>query len=170
MIAFAQANPYFEKLNTSLLGLSIDSIPSHLAWMNDIYYMTGIVLPFPIIADRNASIARKYGMISSYISNTEAVRNVFIIDDKSIVRVILVYPLNIGRFIPEILRIIQALQISDCTNSPTPANWIPGQPILHSSPHTFSFLQERLDDMNQKNNGMNWYLTFQEPKTDCFLK
>lgn len=65
MIAFAKANPYFERLNTCLLGLSIDSNPSHLAWMNDIYCMTGIVLPFPIIADRNGSIARKYGMISN---------------------------------------------------------------------------------------------------------
>ena len=63
MIAFAQAHSYFEKLNTSLLGLSIDSNPSHLAWMHDIYCMTGIVLPFPIIADRNGSIARKYGII-----------------------------------------------------------------------------------------------------------
>ena len=73
--------------------------------------MTGIVLPFPIIADRNGSIARKYGMISTDVSNTETVRNVFIIDDKSIVRTILVYPLNIGRFVPEILRIVQALQM-----------------------------------------------------------
>ena len=68
MIAFAQSNSYFEKLNTALLGLSIDSNPSHLAWMHDIYRMTGIVLPFPIIADRNGEIARKYGMISNDIS------------------------------------------------------------------------------------------------------
>ena len=76
MISFAQASPFFEKLNTSLLGLSIDSNSSHLAWMHDIYCMTGIVLPFPIIADRNGTIARKYGMISSDVSNTETVRNV----------------------------------------------------------------------------------------------
>ena len=100
MIALAQANSLFEKLNTALLGLSIDNNSSHLAWMHDIYNMTGIVLPFPIIADRNGSIARKYGMISNDISNTETVRNVFIIDDKGIVRTILVYPLNVGRFVP----------------------------------------------------------------------
>ena len=80
MIAFAKAFPYFQKLNTELLGLSIDSNSSHLAWMYDIYYRTGIVLPFPIIADRSGEIARKYGMISNDISNTETVRNVFIID------------------------------------------------------------------------------------------
>lgn len=167
MIAFAQANPYFEKLNTSLLGLSIDSGPSHLAWMHEIYCMTGIVLPFPIIADRNGAIARKYGMISNDISTTKTVRNVFIIDDKGIVRVTLAYPLNIGRFIPEILRIVQALQISDCSNSSTPANWRPGQPVIMSPPSTYPNLQERLNFINSNSNGMSWYLAFQEPNTTC---
>ena len=167
MIAFANAYQYFEKLNTCLLGLSIDSNASHLAWMHDIYCMTGIVLPFPIVADRNGSIARKYGMISNDISTTETVRNVFIIDDKGIVRVILVYPLNIGRFIPEILRIIQSLQMADCSKSSTPANWIPGQPVIIPSPRTYPQLQERLNYISQNNNGMNWYLTFKEPKQEC---
>lgn len=167
MIAFANACPYFEKINTCLLGLSIDSNASHLAWMHDIYCMTGIVLPFPIVADRNGSIARKYGMISNDISTTETVRNVFIIDDKGIVRVILVYPLNIGRFIPEILRIIQALQMSDCSKGSTPANWMPGQPVIMSPPKTYSQLQERLNYIEQNNNGMNWYLSFKEPPKIC---
>lgn len=170
MIAFAQANPYFEKLNTALLGLSIDSNPSHLEWMHDIYCMTGIVLPFPIIADRNGAIARKYGMISNDVSSTETVRNVFIIDDKGTVRVILVYPLNVGRFVPEILRIIQSLQMSDCTKAATPANWIPGRPVIVPPPRTFPLLQERLNYMNQNNNGMSWYLAFQEPKQECLDK
>jgi len=170
MIAFAQVNSYFEKLNTSLLGLSIDSNSSHLAWMHDIYCMTGIVLPFPIIADRNGTIARKYGMISNDVSNTETVRNVFIIDDKGIVRVILVYPLNVGRFIPEILRIIQALQMSDCTKSSTPVNWIPRQPVIQPPPRTYPLLQERLNSIEQKSNGMSWYLTFQEPKNECLTE
>lgn len=170
MIAFAQSNPYFEKLNTALLGLSIDSNSSHLAWMHDIYCMTGIVLPFPIIADRNGSIARKYGMISNDVSNTETVRNVFIIDDKGIVRTILVYPLNIGRFVPEILRIIQALQMSDCTHASTPANWLPGQPVIQPPPRTYPLLQERLHHIEENNNGMNWYLAFQEPKQECLIK
>ena len=167
MIAFAKANPYFEKLNTSLLGLSIDSNPSHLAWMHDIYNMTGIVLPFPIIADRNGTIARKYGMISNDISNTETVRNVFIIDPEGIVRVILVYPLNIGRFIPEILRIVQALQMSECSKSSTPANWMPGQPVIQPPPQTYPLLQERLNMIQKNNDGMSWYLAFREPSQEC---
>ena len=167
MIAFAKANPYFEKFNTCLLGLSIDSNPSHLAWINDIYCMTGIILPFPIIADRNGVIARKYGMISNDISTTETVRNVFVIDDKGIVRVILVYPLNVGRFIPEIIRIVEALQMADCSKSSTPANWLPNQPVIMPAPPTFPLLQERINYINQNCNGMSWYLAFQEPKQEC---
>ena len=167
MIAFAKANPYFERLNTKLLGLSIDSNPSHLEWMNNIYSMTGIILPFPIVADRNGEIARRYGMISNDISTTETVRNVFIIDDKGIIRVILVYPLNVGRFIPEIIRIVQALQMSDCNHSSTPANWVPGRPVIMPLPRTFPLLQERLEYITQNNNGMSWYLAFEEPKQEC---
>jgi len=167
MIAFAKVHSYFKKINTCLLGLSIDSNSSHLAWMHDIYCMTGIVLPFPIIADRNGAIARKYGMISTDISNTETVRNVFVIDDKGIVRVILVYPLNVGRFVPEILRIIQALQMSDCTKSSIPVNWLPGQPVIQSPPKTYPLLQERLTSIERNNSGMNWYLSFQDPKEQC---
>ncbi len=167
MIAFAKANPYFERLNTCLLGLSIDSNPSHLEWMQDIYCMTGIVLPFPIIADRNGAIARKYGMISNDVSNTETVRNVFIIDDKGIVRVILVYPLNVGRFVPEILRIIQALQMSDCSDGSTPANWMPGQPVIVPVPKTFCELEERQNYINENRNGISWYLSFKEPPEKC---
>ena len=169
MIAFAQANKYFEQLNTCLLGLSIDSNSSHLAWMHSIYNMTGIVLPFPIIADRNGVIARKYGMISNDVSTTETVRNVFIIDDKGIVRVILVYPLNVGRFIPEILRIVEALQMADCSKSSIPVNWFPNQPVIMPPPNTYPLLQERENYIEQNNNGMSWYLAFQEPDEKCSL-
>ena len=167
MIAFARANTYFNKLNCYLIGLSIDSNPSHLAWIYDIYCKTGIVIPFPIVADRNGVIARKYGMISNDISTTETVRNVFVIDDKGIVRVILVYPLNVGRFIPEIIRIVEALQMADCSKSSTPANWLPNQPVIMSAPRTFPLLQERLNYINQNCNGMSWYLAFQEPNQEC---
>ena len=87
-------------------------------------------MPFPIIADRSGEIARKYGMIASDISNTKTVRNVYIIDEKGIIRVILIYPLNVGRWIPEILRTVEALQMADCANASTPANWRPGDPVI----------------------------------------
>jgi len=94
-IAFSKANTYFNRLNTCLLGLSIDSNASHLAWLYSIYCMTGIKVPFPVIADRSGEISRKYGMIASNVSTTATVRNVFVIDDKGVIRLILVYPMNV---------------------------------------------------------------------------
>ena len=166
MIAFAKAYPYFKKLNTELLGLSIDSNPSHLAWMYDIYCRTGIVLPFPIIADRSGEIARKYGMIASDISNTETVRNVYIIDEKGIIRVILVYPLNVGRWIPEILRTVQALQMAECSNASTPANWRPGEPVIMKAPQTFQQLLERIVE-NEGKSAFSWYLAYEDVSKKC---
>lgn len=166
MIAFSKAFDYFQNLNTCLLGLSIDSTPSHLAWIYDIYCRTGIKIPFPIIADRSGEISRKYGMIANDVSTTETVRNVFIIDDKQIVRAILVYPLNVGRCIPEILRLVEALQTADCSKGSTPANWCPNQPIIVPGPKTYCALEERRESIKENKNGMSWYLSFKEPS--CF--
>lgn len=166
IIAFSKANPYFEQLNACLLGLSVDSNASHLAWIYDIYCKTGIRVPFPIITDRNGAIARKYGMISNDVSTTETVRNVFLIDEKGMVRLILVYPMNVGRCIPEILRALNALQVADSNKASTPANWIPCQPVILPPPQTFMALQERQKEIEKNQNGMNWYLSFKNPK-DC---
>lgn len=167
MIAFTRAHTYFKELNTELLGLSIDSNASHLAWIYDIYCKTGIQISFPIIADRNGEIARKYGMISNDISNTETVRNVYIIDDKGIIKAIFVYPMNIGRFIPEIIRTIQALQVSGCSKGMTAANWIPNQPIIMPMPKTYCGLQERTNQMREDRNGISWYLGFKNIEEKC---
>ena len=167
MIAFSRAYTFFKQLNTELLGLSVDSNASHLAWMYDIYCRTGIKLPFPIVADRSGEIARKYGMIVNDISNTETVRDVFIIDDKGIVRTILIYPLNIGRFIPEIIRIVQALQVSDCSGSSTPANWMLNQPVIVPIPKTYQQLEKRVEEIQKNKNGINWYLSFRDVPEKC---
>ena len=167
MIAFTRAHTYFKQMNTELLGLSVDSNSSHLAWMYDIYCRTGIKISFPIIADRNGQIARKYGMIANDISNTETVRNVFIIDDTGIVRTILIYPMNVGRFIPEIIRIVQALQMSDCSKGSTAANWMPNQPVIVALPKTYQQLEERARNVKEEQNGISWYLSFKEPPKIC---
>ena len=125
LIAFSNAYSTFSKLNTELLGLSIDSNSSHLAWLYDIYCKVGVRVPFPLVADRSGEIARKYGMISNSVSNKETVRNVYIIDPNGLIRLILVYPLNVGRFVPEIIRAINALQVADKNKVATPANWMP---------------------------------------------
>jgi len=166
MIAFANANTYFNERNTCLLGLSVDSNTSHLAWMYDIYLRTGVKIPFPIIADRNGQIARKYGMISNDISNTETVRNVYIIDPEGIIRLILIYPMNIGRCIPEILRALEALQISEKCKGATPANWTMGNPIINAVPQTFAELEEKSEIVNNNKNGISWYLNFKSTE-DC---
>lgn len=164
MIAFTRASTYFKENNTELLGLSIDSNSSHLAWVYDIYCKTGIKVSFPIIADRNGEIARKYGMIANDISNTETVRNVFIIDNHGIIRTILVYPMNVGRFIPEILRTVIALQLSDKNQIATPANWIPNQPVIIPSPKTFEELENRISEIKKQRNAINWYTSFKNIK------
>ena len=167
MIAFTKAHTYFKQLNTELLGLSVDSNSSHLAWVYDIYCRTGIKISFPIIADRNGEIARRYGMISSDISNTETVRHVYIIDDKGIIRTILIYPMNVGRFIPEIIRVVQALQMADCAQGSTAANWLPNQPVIVSPPKTYEKLIERVSEIENNRNGISWYLSFKEPPEKC---
>ena len=163
-IAFSRAYTYFRNLNTYLIGLSIDSNPSHLAWIHDIYIKTGIVVPFPVIADRSGEIARQYGMISNTVNTTATVRNVYIIDDKGIIRTILIYPMNVGRCIPEILRVIKALQTADCNEAATPANWIPDEPVIVSAPGTFEELKQRKEEIEREKNGMSWYLSFKEPE------
>ena len=166
IIAFANANTYFKERNTCLIGLSVDSNPSHLAWIYDIYLRTGVKIPFPIISDRNGTIARKYGMISNDISNTETVRNVYIIDPEGIIRLILIYPMNIGRCIPEILRALEALQIADKCKGSTPANWTLGNPIINPVPKTFNVLEKSAEMVKNENNGISWYLSFKNPE-DC---
>ena len=151
-------------MNTCLIGLSVDSNASHLAWLYNIYCKTGIRVPFPIIADRSGELARKYGMISSDVSNTETVRNVYIIDDKGIIRTILVYPMQIGRCIPEILRIVEALQVTDKCKGLTPANWVNKNPIIEPMPNTFDELEKRIEEIEKDKNGMSWYLSF---KNEC---
>lgn len=150
---------YFNDLNTRLLGLSLDSNDSHLAWLHEVYLKTGILVPFPIISDRNGTIARKYGMINTD-NNTETLRNVFIIDDKGIIRLILVYPKEIGRSIPEILRSLQALQNVDKYNVNIPANFVNGDPFVQNNPNTYKELEKRIDELSENMNGMNWYLMF----------
>lgn len=106
-------------------------------------------------------------MISNDISSTETVRNVFIIDDKGVIRTILVYPMNVGRFIPEIIRIIQALQIADCNKGATAANWMPNRPIISPTPKTWEELQDKNKQIKEQKNGINWYLSFENSPKNC---
>ena len=157
-IAFAEAAGEFAEKNTQLIGLSIDSNPSHLAWINEIYRTTGIRIPFPVIADRMGEVAKLYGMIAPDVSNHETVRNVFFIDPQQIIRAILVYPMTNGRSVPEILRLLTALQTSDQYKVVTPANWQPGQATMVPPPKTFNQLIERQQNPQSLNlNCKDWF-------------
>ncbi|MGL5694616.1 MAG: peroxiredoxin, partial [Peptostreptococcaceae bacterium] len=159
-LCFAKYYCEFEKRNTELIGLSVDSNSSHLAWIYNIFTLTGVEIPFPVIEDRDMKIAKLYGMISEQMSNTSTIRSVFVIDDKQILRTILYYPLTTGRNIPEILRIIEALQTSDKDNVVTPANWFPGMPVILPYPQTYKELKKRINNCGKDCTCMDWYLCF----------
>lgn len=162
-VAFSNAQPLFAEKNTQLIGLSIDSNPSHLAWTYAIYLTTGIQIPFPVIADRMGDIASLYGMLAPDASKQETVRNVFFIDPNQIIRAILIYPLTNGRSIPEILRLLTALQTTDRDHVVTPANWQPGQPALVPPPKTYDELLARQNDPAAQNlNCEDWFWCYKQ--------
>ncbi|WP_164690196.1 peroxiredoxin [Paraclostridium sordellii] len=159
-LCFAKYYSNFQKRNTELIGLSVDSNSSHLAWVYNIYRNTGVEIPFPIIDDRKMEISQLYGMISEPMSDSSTVRSVFIIDPNQILRTILYYPLTTGRNIPEIVRIIDALQTSDEQKVVTPADWLPGMPVILPPPKTYKELKQRISNCEKNKECIDWYLCF----------
>ena len=158
-LAFSSCYDKFRELNTELLGLSIDSNPSHLAWAHNIFLNSNVTIPFPIISDNLGKIATLYSM--KYTTDTSTVRSVYIIDPSGIIRVILTYPKEIGRNIYEILRIIEALQTSDKNSVLTPANWQTGDLVIAKPPQTYDELNNRI--LNSKDYiYYDWYLSFKD--------
>jgi peroxiredoxin (alkyl hydroperoxide reductase subunit C) len=134
-LAFAQMNNEFAKRNVQLLGLSIDSVFSHIAWVMNLKEKTGIEIPFPIVADVDGRVAKLYGMLHPGESSTATVRAVFIVDPNGKIRAIIYYPLSAGRNMKEILRLIDALQTADKHGVATPADWVP-------EPQVWEFTEE----------------------------
>ncbi len=161
IMSFAKYSDEFRKRNCQLLGLSVDSVPSHLAWVKDMEQNSNIHIDFPIISDCNRNISNMYCMIPHNSDSTQTVRNVFIIDPEQKVRCILIYPMQNGRNISEILRMVDALQMSDKEGVSTPANWVPGQSTIIPSPQNYSDMMETLKKSNMKN-CMDWYLCFND--------
>ena len=149
-ITFAKMSEEFKAINTELIGLSIDSLHSHLAWAKSIESIDwnnngNVKITFPIIADISMNVANSYGMLHA-VANTQTVRAVFIIDPKGIIRTVLYYPMSTGRNFDEIKRIIQALQKHDEENVSTPANWRPGDDVLSGSPLTLEEADARMEN------------------------
>ena len=145
-IAFAKAAPEFERLNTELLGLSIDSTHSHIAWERNIKEKFGVDIPFPIIADLKMDVAKAYGMIHPEAGDTSAVRATFIIDPNSKLRAMVYYPMSNGRSIPEFLRLVQAMQTSDEHGIATPEGWQPGDKVIVPPAPTAEEANARMDN------------------------
>lgn len=161
-MGFAAIYPELKKLNTELLGLSIDSVYSHIAWVRNIEEKMGVRIEFPIIADLNKDVATKYGMIMPGESKTETSRCVFIIDDKQILRAMIYYPLTTGRNMDEILRTIKALQTTDKHGVATPANWRPGDKVIVPPPQTQEMAAERVKESGVE--CTDWYFCKKELK------
>jgi peroxiredoxin (alkyl hydroperoxide reductase subunit C) len=154
-IGFAEIYPELQKLNTQLLGLSVDSVYSHIAWVRNIEEKMGVKIQFPVIADLDMKVAKSYGMIHDGESNTEASRAVFIIDDKQILRAMIYYPLSTGRNMDEVLRLVMALQTSDANSVATPANWRPGDKVIIPPASTQEMAEERVKDTSLE--CTDWY-------------
>jgi len=143
MSGFAVREEEFTAINTKLLGLSIDSIHAHLAWINNVHKNLGILMKFPIIADIDMKVSKLYGMLQPNESETSAVRAVFFIDPKRKVRLIMYYPQNVGRNMDEMIRVLKAMQVSAKHGVVLPLNWQPGDKVIVPPPRTVEEMKER---------------------------
>lgn len=129
-IALARAEGEFAALQCRLVGLSVDSLPSHLAWLEAIHSCFGVRIPFPVIEDPSMAIATAYGMLDDAARSSVTVRGVFVIDPSGVIRAITWYPVSVGRSVNELLRLVRALQEVDRSGLLTPEGWQPGGPMV----------------------------------------
>lgn len=162
-VEFANRAEEFKRLGVQLIGLSVDSVPAHIAWVRNIEGNFKVKIEFPVIADLDTKVAQSYGLIHPNASETATVRAVFVIDPKGIVRTIVYYPLTTGRNIDELLRVIEALQTTDANQVSTPANWRPGEAVIVPPPQTIQDAEKRLQSEYEVT---DWYFAkkFLDPK------
>lgn len=155
-VAFQAIYPKLKELNTELIGLSIDSVHSHIAWVRNIQQIFNVKIEFPIIADLSREVAMAFGMLMPGENSTETSRAVFVVDDQQIVRAIIYYPPSTGRNMDEILRLVQALQTADEHAVATPADWVPGQKVIVKPPRTQQDADARSAEGDYEY--LDWYL------------
>ena len=160
-MTFASMQDEFERLNTALVGLSVDGLYSHIAWLRTIKEritfrgMADVEVTFPLIDDVGMAVARKYGMIMPGEDSTKAVRAVFVIDPAGIIRAIIYYPLSTGRNFQELRRLVIALQAADALEIATPADWVPGEPVIVPPPGSCGTAKERVEDPSVR--AVDWF-------------
>jgi len=169
-ITFASMIDEFKELNTELIGLSVDSLYSHIAWLRTIKekiewkHHKAVEVTFPLIEDISMNVANKFGMIQPNQSNTQAVRAVFVIDPEGIIRTILYYPLSTGRNFDEIKRIVVALQKADSDGVATPADWRPGDDVIVPPPGSCGVAEERVSAKDDDTYCLDWFMCFKREK------
>lgn len=164
-MTFASRQPDFDAINTKLVGLSIDGLYSHIAWLRNIQRLNyqgiaNVMVTFPLIDDVSMDIAKKYGMLHPNASGTQTVRAVFIVDPKGIVRSLLYYPMSTGRNIDEIMRMVIAMQTADKFGVATPANWQPGKDVIIPPPGSCGSAAERMQQSGQGYVAQDWFFSF----------
>lgn len=168
-LTFASMAEEFKKLNTELVGLSVDSLYAHIAWLRRIHELEwkdfkNVEVTFPVIEDISMKVAKKYGMIQPNQSTTQAVRAVFVIDPEGTIRAILYYPLTTGRNLDEIKRLVIALQTADKENCATPANWQPGEDVIVPTAGSCGVAKERMASQDKNMYCLDWFLCFRKLK------
>jgi peroxiredoxin (alkyl hydroperoxide reductase subunit C) len=156
---FAERQADFDKRGVQLIGVSVDSVYSHIAWTREIERLLGTKITFPVIADLDMKVAQTYGMIHPGASVTATVRCVFIIDPNQNIRAMIYYPLTTGRSIDEIIRVIDALQLNSEKGVATPANWKPGDKVIVPAPLTNEAAEKR---MKEGLDTKDWWLSFKQ--------
>ncbi|WP_321431397.1 peroxiredoxin [uncultured Methanolobus sp.] len=167
-MTFATMQEEFRTLNAELIGLSIDSIYAHIAWLRTIKEkieykgMKDVEVTFPVIEDLKMEVAKKFGMLQPNASDTQAVRAVFMIDPKAKIRAILYYPLSNGRNMDEVKRLLLAMQKSDAEGVATPANWQPGDDVIIPPPGSCGSAKERVESEEEGKYCLDWFMCFKK--------
>ncbi len=167
-MTFASMQAEFRALNCELVGLSIDSTYSHIAWLRTIKekiefrHMKDVEVTFPVISDLTMDVSRMYGMLQPAVSTTQAVRGVFYIDPEGKVRAILYYPMSNGRNFQEIKRLLVAMQTSDKHKIATPADWQPGEEVIVPPPGSCGAAKDRMQAKDPSVRCVDWFLCFKK--------
>lgn len=175
-MTFATMEEQFNQANCKLVGLSVDGLYSHIAWLRTIKEkieykgMKNVEVTFPLIEDITMEVAKKYGMLMPGESNTKAVRAVFVIDPKGIVRTIIYYPLSLGRNFDELYRVVIALQAADEFNVATPADWRPGDDVIVPTAGSCGVAKQRMEDKSGETTCYDWFFCTRKLDKDTVLK
>ena len=158
-VEFGRRHADFERLNVQLVGVAVDSVYAHIAWVRNIEGNFGVKIHFPVIADLDQKVAQAFGMVHEAVSDTATVRAVFFIDPRNTIRALLYYPLNLGRSVDELLRVFEALQTADQNACALPANWKPGDAVIVPAPITQADAEKRAASNGSGIEVTDWYFT-----------